>query len=232
LNTKLTASEKRKQAARSQKRGRGKRRRLHSGWLIALLLGGALLVLGVVFVVANQGSSSVGAGQTGQYPFQVGQPGPGSQAPAITLAGTDGKTFDLAALRGKTVLLYFQEGIECQPCWDQMKDIQARWSDFQALHIDQMVSITSDPLPALKQKVSNEGLTIPVLSDPNLAVSGSYTANQYGMMGTSRDGHTFVLVGPDGFIRWRADYGGAPKYTMDVPVDHLLADLRAGLQGK
>src|SRR6266496_2936181 len=95
LNTKLTASEKRKQAVRSRTRGRGRRRRLHPGWLIALLIGGGLLILGVVFVVANQGSSSVGAGQAGQYPYQVGQPGPGSQAPPITLAGTDGKTFDL-----------------------------------------------------------------------------------------------------------------------------------------
>jgi peroxiredoxin Q/BCP len=132
-------------------------------------------------------------------------------------------------MRGKTVLLYFQEGIDCQPCWDQMKDIQANWSAFQALHIDQMVSITSDPLSALQQKVRDEGLTIPVLSDPTLSVSQIYTANQYGMMGTSRDGHTFILVGPDGRIVWRADYGGSPNYTMDVPVERLLADLRAGI---
>jgi len=31
-------------------------------------------------------------------------------------------------------------------------------------------------------------------------------------------------------IVWRADYGGAPKYTMYVPMDTLLADLRAGTQ--
>jgi peroxiredoxin Q/BCP len=48
------------------------------------------------------------------------------------------------------------------------------------------------------------------------------------MMGTSRDGHSFILVGPDGVIRWRADYGGAPDYTMDVPVTQLLANLKAG----
>ncbi|WP_201360227.1 hypothetical protein [Dictyobacter formicarum] len=39
---------------------------------------------------------------------------------------------------------------ECQPCWDQMHDIQSHWSAFGALHIDQMVSITSDPLSALQ----------------------------------------------------------------------------------
>jgi hypothetical protein len=51
------------------------------------------------------------------------------------------------------------------------------------------------------------------------------------MMGTSRDGHSFIVVGPDGLIRWRADYGGAPDYTMYVPSQSLLADLRAGLAG-
>ena len=49
------------------------------------------------------------------------------------------------------------------------------------------------------------------------------------MMG-DRNGHSFILVGKDGRIRWRADYGGAPKYTMFVPDDRLLADLRAGMK--
>jgi peroxiredoxin len=213
-------------------RRRRVRRQQSPAFLMFLLVGGAILVLGVIFALNRHGNSPSSINQAGQYAFQVGQPGPGAQAPAMQLPGTDGKTFDLAAMHGKTVLLYFQEGIDCQPCWDQMNDIQAHWSEFQALHIDQMVSITSDPLSALQQKALDEGLSIPVLSDPNLAVSHTYTANQYGMMGASRDGHTFLLVGPDGRILWRADYGGAPKYTMDVPVESLLADLRAGIQRK
>ena len=72
-------------------------------------------------------------------------------------------------------------------------------------------------------------ISSPVLSDPNLTVSQAYAANQYGMMGTSRDGHTFIVVGPDGKILWRADYGGSPNYTMFVPSQNLLADLRKGL---
>ena len=64
-----------------------------------------------------------------------------------------------------------------------------------------------------------------------LMVSQAYTANGYGMMGNSRDGHTFIVVGPDGRIRWRADYGGSPNYTMYVPISNLVADIRAGLNG-
>jgi hypothetical protein len=79
------------------------------------------------------------------------------------------------------------------------------------------------------QKVSDEGITSPVLSDPNLSVSSLHQANQYGMMGTSADGHTFIVVGPDGHIRWRADYGGAPNYTMDVPMSTLIQQMHTGL---
>jgi len=161
----------------------------------------------------------------------VGSPGPGEQAPAIQLPSPAGGKFDVASQRGKTVLLYFQEGLTCQPCWDQLKDIQSKSGQFQALGIDTIVSITTDPLKALHQKVTDEGLTIPVLSDPELVASRAYTANGYGMMGASRDGHTFIIVGPDGRIRWRADYGGAPNYTMYVPVPNLIADIRAGLNG-
>jgi peroxiredoxin Q/BCP len=70
-----------------------------------------------------------------------------------------------------------------------------------------------------------------VLSDQNLAVSQAYTANSYGMMGNSRDGHTFVVVGPDGRIRFRDDYGGSPNYTMYVSISNLVAALREGLHG-
>jgi peroxiredoxin Q/BCP len=47
------------------------------------------------------------------------------------------------------------------------------------------------------------------------------------MMGDMRDGHSFILVGPDGTIRWRADYGGEPDYTMFLPTAKMLTDLTA-----
>ncbi len=208
-----------------------RRLRLKPGIIAAVIVGVAIIGLGVLFFLNNAGGSSTTNNQPGQYPFQVGKPGSGEQAPPITLPSTAGGTFDLAAMHGKTVLLYFQEGLSCQPCWDQLKDIQSNVSQFQALDINQIVSITTDPLNALQQKVADEGITIPVLSDQSVAVSQAYSANSYGMMGAGQDGHTFILVGPDGLIKWRADYGGAPKYTMYVPVSSLLADMRAGLKG-
>jgi hypothetical protein len=51
----------------------------------------------------------------------------------------------------------------------------------------------------------------------------------YAMAGmANQDGHSFVVVGLDGVIKWRADYGGAPNYTMFVPDPDLLAQMKSG----
>ena len=196
-----------------------------------LLVGvGVAVVAAVAILFAISRSSDGGGGGAGGPEFVVGDPGPGQTAPPIRLPSTAGGTWDLSADgAGKTTLLYFQEGIMCQPCWDQMHDIEDNFADFQSLGIDQMVTITVDPLDSLRQKLSDEGLRTPGLSDPDVSLGPSYTANQYGMMGEGMYGHTFIAVGPDGNIRWRGDYGGPPDHTMYVGPSDLLADLRAGL---
>ncbi|WP_407973395.1 peroxiredoxin family protein (plasmid) [Burkholderia pyrrocinia] len=194
-----------------------------------LALVGAIVLLSPPQETGFSGSSS-SARLAGKYSFQVGDPGPGQLAPPIRLMGTTGSEFDLASFRGKTVLLYFQEGVTCQPCWDQARDIARHFQEFHALGIDQVVTIATDPVDLMQRKAADAGLSMPVLSDPDLAVSRAYHANDYGMMGQSRDGHSFVVVGPDGRIKWRADYGGAPAYTMYLPVENLVADMRQGLR--
>jgi peroxiredoxin len=221
-----------KKAKNQRKQFRRKSRSLSVGVKAAVFIVVAVMVLGVIFFLNNGNSSTASTGKAGNYPYEVAQPGRGEQAPPIRLLSTDGSTFDLAVLRGKTVLLFFQEGLSCQPCWDQIKDMESNMKQFQALGIDRVVSITTDPLDALKQKVADEGISTPILSDASFMVSQIYHANQYGMMDGSRDGHTFIVVGPDGRIRWRADYGGAPNYTMYVPIPSLIADMREGLNGR
>lgn len=197
-------------------------------WTAAVFAGAIVVLLGI-FLAAGGNGSKHQTSSAGAYRFQVGQPGPGRTAPDIQLASTDGTTFDLAALRGEQVLLYFQEGIGCQPCWDQIKDIEKDPRGFRALGINRVVSITTNPLDALRQKATDEGIKTPVLADPTLRVSRAYHANDYGMMGDTTDGHSFVLVDPQGMIVWRADYGGEPDFTMYVPPSNVVADLRKAL---
>lgn len=201
-------------------------------WLLLALplVVGGLYALSALGKGGGGGSASHGGGN---YPYAIGSPGPGQPAPPLTLPSTSGGTFDLASYRGKQqVLLYFQEGLTCEPCWTQLQAIQKDLRKFRALGIGPIVSITTDPVDQIKQKVEDEGITIPVLGDVGAKFSSSSAwgtnAYQMQMMG-DRNGHTFILVGKNGRIRWRADYGGAPKYTMFVPDDRLLADLRQGM---
>jgi peroxiredoxin Q/BCP len=201
----------------------------------ALAVGAA--VAGLYAITAVGGSSGGSAGSdsglqgSGKYVYAVGAPGPGQPAPPITLSSTGGGTFDLATYRGKEqVLLYFQEGLMCQPCWDQIVAIEQEMAEFEELGIGRMVSISGDPLHLIEQKVADERITSPVLSDPNYAVSDSYDARAFGMMDGQMAGHSFILVGKDGKIRWRADYGGEPNYTMFVPTDVVLQHLREGIK--
>ncbi len=189
----------------------------------AIAAGVAAAVAGL-FAIYIHGSSS----GTGAYPYQVGSPGRGSTAPGFTLAASTGGRISLSAYRGKGVPLFFQEGITCQPCWNQIADLQKHAAQLRAAGISQVISITGDPIGPITQKAHDMRLTIPVLSDSGLTISHQYQANKYGMMGAGRDGLTFVLVGPDGLIRWRADYGGAPKYIMFLRTTSLLADIKAG----
>ena len=177
----------------------------------------------------KSGSANTGSPKAGKFRFAVGDPGPGKPAPPIVLTSSTLGKFDLAAQHGKGVLLYFQEGIGCQPCWDQMRDYATSEARFKAVGVDELVTITVDSPQLLARKMRQDGVTGIVLADLDLAVSKAYHANDYGMMGDSTDGHTFIYVDPTGTIRWRADYGGKPDFTMYVPPDNLLADLRAGL---
>jgi peroxiredoxin len=207
--------------------GANQRARVGRGsWMVYGAIG--LAVAAVIGVLSGVYRGSASDSFAGSGSYAVGDPGPGAPAPAFDLAASTGGRLSLSALRGNTVLLYFQEGLTCQPCWDQLGALESDASALKSAGIDRVVSITTDPIKMIKQKVADDGLTTSVLSDPDLAISRAYHANAYGMMGTSRDGHTFILVGPDGTIRWRADYGGAPNYTMFVPVDKLLAQLKAG----
>lgn len=194
-------------------------------WTVALAAVAVLAVVGLYLIYQNSQDGRTSAAGGSGYKHVAGQPGAGTAAPEFTLTASTGEQVSLGDFRGKSVLLYFQEGLSCQPCWDQIRDLEKNQAGLENAGIDAVVSITTDPADLIQQKVTDEKLTTPVLSDPDLQVSRSYNANQYGMMGDMRDGHSFILVGPDGVIRWRADYGGAPDYTMFLPTAKMLADL-------
>jgi peroxiredoxin len=180
-----------------------------------------ILLLFLIFYLSNS--------QSGKVKYDVGSPGAGTVAPSIYLPATNGSTFDLSNYRGKTVLLYFQEGIMCQACWTQLKDIEDNFEEFKNIGIDQIVTITTDPIGPLTEMASMNNFKTPIVSDEFVEVSNTYQTNLYGMpgMGNNYNGHSFILVDEEGIILWRADYG---RYTMYVPLDVLIADIKKGIE--
>lgn len=210
-------------AAASGSRQRGGR--IITAAMVATVVIVAVVVLYLVYRT-GPGATDSTADVSG-YRHVAGDPGAGAAAPPFTLAAGDGQQVSLSDYRGRTVLLYFQEGLTCEPCWDQIRDLEQNQAALQAAGVDAVVSITTDRADLIGRKTADEKLSTPVLSDPNLEVSRAYNANRYGMMGDTRNGHSFVLVDRDGTIDWRADYGGPPDYTMFLPTDKMLVDLAA-----
>jgi peroxiredoxin len=155
--------------------------------------------------------------------------GVGSTAPDFSLPDVAGGTFRLSDYRGKSsVLLFFSEGLACQPCLTQMHDLDQVNSQLKSMNTI-VVSITGDQLQLLADWVRSSGPRYGfVLSDQGLAVSRMYDmlGADVSMMPGTAPGHTFVLVSKAGVIVWRQDYG---PYNMYVPNDQILAAVRKAL---
>jgi peroxiredoxin len=155
--------------------------------------------------------------------------GTGAVALDFTLPDVDGGTFTLSSYRGRAnVLLFFNEGLSCAPCLNQMTDLDQMNEQFTKLDI-MVVSITGDSVNLLASWAHSSGPQYgKVLSDQNLAVSRAYDtlgADKSMMPGTA-PGHTFILVDKSGVIKWRQDYGPSVMY---VPNDQILLAVRRAL---
>lgn len=153
----------------------------------------------------------------------------GMVAPDFSLPDTTGSTFRLSDYRGKShVLLFFSEGLGCQPCLSQMRDLDELNGQFRDLNV-LLVSVTGDPLSLLTDWARASGPRYGrVLSDSNLAVSKMYDmlGADVSMMPGTAPGHTFILVNRAGMIVWRHDYGPGNMY---VPNNEIIMNVRRAL---
>lgn len=104
----------------------------------------------------------------------------------------------------------------------QIVDLQNS-PEFQALDV-QVISIARDSVQEMAPEAAALGITsVPVLSDPDLAVSAEYDVLQWAI-GNGEPSHTFVLVDGDGKIVWIKDYGAPdnPNRTMYVEISELV----------
>lgn len=127
---------------------------------------------------------------------------PGDKAPDFTLPDSEGREVSLADFRGGPVVVYFYPRASTPGCTTQACDFR----DNLALLGDsgyQVLGISPDKPAKLATFAENEGLTFPLLSDPDKTVLTAYGAfgekKNYGKIVQGVIRSTFVLDG-DGVI--------------------------------
>lgn len=126
------------------------------------------------------------------------------QAPDFTLSTLDGREVTLSDFRGKkNVLLFFNEGYGCAPCWQQAAALQEDLDAFTALDTE-VFAIMVDPPDLLAAEAMRWDVTLPILVDQDRGAAQAYDA--LGGMHADKPNHTFVLVDKDGVVRWSEDY--------------------------
>jgi peroxiredoxin len=204
--------------AEAEARRTGRRPKLmrHAG--IAVAAGISIVLIVLAIGLNGSGASSSGASTKG--------PATGAKAPEFSLTNVvSGKQMTLTALRGHKTLMFFSEGVNCQPCMVQAADLQKSG----LLHKDgiQLVSVTTDQPADLAAAAKQYGITTPLLSDPSTSMSTAYGMLSHGgMQMPGEDGHAFMLLDANGNVLWHQAY-----QSMYVAPDQLVADLNARASG-
>jgi peroxiredoxin Q/BCP len=121
---------------------------------------------------------------------------PGDEAPDFALTTDAGATLRLSDLRGRRVVLYAYPAAMTPGCTTQACDFRDSLSSLHAAGIE-VVGISPDPPARLAEFRERDGLTFPLVSDPDKSVLTSYGAygekQNYGRTVTGVIRSTFVI---------------------------------------
>ena len=100
---------------------------------------------------------------------------PGDPAPAFTLPDADGEPVSLADFAGRKVVVYFYPAASTPGCTTQACDFRDAVTEFEGAGFA-VVGVSPDPPAKLARFRDAEGLTFPLLSDPDKGVLTAYGA--------------------------------------------------------
>lgn len=121
---------------------------------------------------------------------------PGDKAPVFNLPDADGNNVKLSDYKGRRVVVYFYPAASTPGCTKQACDFRDSLAEFNEAGID-VVGISPDKPEKLAKFRDAEGLTFPLLSDPERKVLAAYGAfgekQMYGKTVTGVIRSTFVV---------------------------------------
>ena len=98
---------------------------------------------------------------------------PGDAAPDFTLPDATGASVSLDGLRGERVILYFYPSAMTPGCTTQACDFRDSLDGLKAAGIT-VLGVSKDTPQKLARFAERDGLTFPLLSDPDLTVHQAY----------------------------------------------------------
>ena len=196
-----------------------------AGAIVVAVVGGTFLVPKLTGGGTSQSAATpAGHSMAGMTSVGTGEGPPIGSAPQFVERNVEtGQTISSDTLRGQETLLFFSEGIMCQACLQQIKDIDDVSQEMSRRHI-KLVSITPDSPAELTQAIGQYGLTSPVISDEDRSMSQAFNTLGKGMHADT-PGHAFVLLDPSGKVVWQRDYYQPPYRTMYVDPAKLFKDI-------
>ena len=201
-------------------------RQFWTSWKGGLVAVGVVALIGASFVVpklTNDRQTSVFQGHSMGGIVSGDGPAIGSAPQFDERNVVTGDQISSRTLRGQRTLLFFSEGVMCQACLQQIRDIDQVGNEMAKRHI-KLVSITPDTPDELKQAIGQYGITSPMIADGDRTMSEAFNTLGKGMHADT-PGHAFVLVDGHGRVFWQRDYYQAPYRTMYVKPAQLLKDI-------
>ena len=120
----------------------------------------------------------------------------GAVAPSFTLDDESGAPVSLSDFAGRKVIVYFYPAASTPGCTTQACDFRDNINSLRGSGY-KVLGVSKDAPEALRRFKDEQGLTFPLLSDPELTVHQEYGAwgekNNYGRVVTGTIRSTFVL---------------------------------------
>lgn len=132
-----------------------------------------------------------------QRPDGARRPRRGDIAPGFRLAGTGGRTYDLADYRGEPVVLVFYPADHSPVCTQQLRSYSEDLHLFDAVGAA-VLCLSPQDVATHEEFARLQHLRVPLLADTDKAVGRSYDV--LGPLGFYR--RSVFVVGPDGIVRF------------------------------
>jgi len=135
--------------------------------------------------------------------FLVGKP-----APSFSLADREGTVYNNDSLKGKRVVLFFNEGLICYPaCWNQMLEFprDKRFTQDDVAVFSVVVDTKNSWLKAIEKMPELGNVKVLFDNEKNVSKNFQMLSAPSSMHAGNIPGHTYVVIDREGIVRYVLD---------------------------